>query len=113
LYLVELSIFDSVLARKRPSNVAAAATIAAINRLDMHLPETKAQLINAVTTYTTTRFGDLSFLQRRLELTSNEVPDNDQKNIRPHVVLDDDEYQVPSTATRILPMVSDPDLTTM
>jgi hypothetical protein len=83
----------------------------------------KAQLIRAVTTYTTPRFGDLSFLIRRLELTSNEqVPPDDTNNqqnsiIHPHVILDDKDQdqvqQCSATTTRILPMVSDPDLTTM
>eukprot|EP00527_Entomoneis_sp_CCMP2396_P007682 CAMPEP_0198142478 /NCGR_PEP_ID=MMETSP1443-20131203/5254_1 /TAXON_ID=186043 /ORGANISM="Entomoneis sp., Strain CCMP2396" /LENGTH=310 /DNA_ID=CAMNT_0043805493 /DNA_START=94 /DNA_END=1026 /DNA_ORIENTATION=+ len=118
MYLIELAVFDLVLARKRPSNVAATATIGAINRLDMQLmPDVQARMVQIINAHTTPRFGDLSPLLHRLELICQEVPDNQKSSSvhHPHVIMDDEADDLPqeqsSTNTRILPLVSVPDLT--
>jgi len=116
MYLVELAVFDLSLARKRPSNVAAAAVMAATNRLQAcHHPEAKADLASSVRYLTSSKFGDLSPLQRRLELLSRQVPD--ETSDRPHIILDEHEEDkasvYSSTVLPLLPMVSDSDLTTL
>jgi len=117
MYLVELAVFDLALARKRPSQLAAAATLTAIKRLSGFHPESKASLISAIAVLAPSRFCDLSALQDRLERISNDdQAERERKSHLPHVIMDeedDDEVMFcvnddSSRPSRMLPMVSDP-----
>lgn len=118
MFLIELAVFDAVLARKRPSNIAATAVMAAINRMDSFMPDVKARLTEIINTHTMERFGDMSPLLCRLELICLEGSDN-QKSLHPHVILDEEvedlqgmevDHQDVSYAAGVLPVVSQYDL---
>lgn len=86
LYLAELAVFDMVLATKRPSVVGAAATLSAIQRLETIRAESKVELCQLVKS-TSARFGDITDLEHRMCLLSNEIPGKTS----PHLILDEDD----------------------
>ncbi|KAL7575783.1 hypothetical protein ACA910_003111 [Epithemia clementina (nom. ined.)] len=86
LYLAELSVFDFVLASKRPSVVGAAAILTAIHQLEAIGAERKLELAHRVKS-ATARFGDIAALQNRLGLLVNEASDSKF----PHLIMDDDD----------------------
>lgn len=95
MYLVEIAVFDQTLARVRPSHLAVAAFITAINELDTVHQIEKADLLNQMNALTSAvNFCDMSEISQRLRLIRNHaLTDHNVEDLLPHVIPDEEDTE--------------------